>query len=261
MSPQPGKPASASAARASAPQMKRNSMDLQWMAQLRSPAEALRKVQLALGGGSPTEVLEAAETLEGCKSQARAASELHTLRDRPDDAPEPVRKMIRDMGGITNEMIEIAQTEARRCQAFDSSTMGRRTELFQRAYDGGAEGSAAAYLHMLQKPEEIGRADPALVARLQADVRKAAAGGESASLLFLAMAPDDRATELGVTPAQRAGYKAAWRVIQDERSPGWAATFEKFMPPAASLSATEQAEANALAQQVLEAWRRKRKGG
>ena len=69
------------------------------------------------------------------------------------------------------------------------------------------------------------------------------------------------ATELGVTTAQRAGYKAAWKAIQDERSPGWAATFEKFMPPAASLSAAQQDEADALAQQVLEAWRRKHKSG
>jgi hypothetical protein len=256
----PGKPASARASQASAPQRHSNSVDTQLIAQLRSPADALRKVQLALGGGTPKEVLEAAQTLEGCKSQAQTLSDLHALRDRPDEVPESLRKTVDEVGGIT-QVIEVAEVEARRCQAFDSATMARRRELFQRAYGGGAEGSAAAYLRMLRKPEEKATADPALVARLQADVRKAAVGGEADALLYLAMAPDDHATELGVTTAQRAGYKAAWKAIQDERSPGWAATFEKFMPPAASLSAAQQDEADALAQQVLEAWRRKHKSG
>jgi hypothetical protein len=258
ISPEPGKPAQAAAPNATAPQRHRKSIDTQLMAQLRSPAEALRQVQLALGAGTPQQVLEAAQTLEGCKSAAREVGDLHALRDRPEDATGSTKKIMREMGGVTNEMIELAEIEARRCQAFDGATMGRRRELFQRAYDGGAEGSAAAYLRMLQKPEKA-TADPALVARLQADVRTAAADGDADALLYLAMAPDEHATVLGVTTARRAGYKAAWKTIQDERSQGWAATFEKFMPPAATLSAAEQAEADALAQQVLDTWRRKRK--
>lgn len=254
-----GKPALASAAQASAPQRPGNSIDTQTFAQFRSPADALRQVQQALSGGSPQQLLEAAQTLQGCQSQVNAVSELHALRDRPDDAPEPVKKMMRDLGGVSNEMLEVAQIEARRCQVFDSGLMARRKELFQRAYDGGAQGSAPAYLRMLQTPEEAGRADPAFIARLQADVRKAAAGGDVDSLLYLAAAPDKHVTEMGVTAAQRAGYRAAWKTIEDDTSEQGGAFFEKFMPPLAPLSASEQAEANALAQQVVETWRRKPK--
>jgi hypothetical protein len=260
-------PASSAATGASAPPPNHEAMARKAWEQSRSPAEALRKVQVALGGGTPQEMLEAAQMLQACSTMAGAPEALHAVRDRPTEAPAPVRKMLDDMGGVTNEMIENAQREARRCQVFDAATMARRKELFHRAWEGGAEGGAAAYLNALQNPME--KADPALVASLQADVRKAAAAGDADALLHVATATGDSARELGVTPVQRAGYKAAWRAIQDERFPGAGigALLEKSLAPfdqakpAKPLTAAEQAQADALAQQVLEAWRRKRQGG
>lgn len=237
--------------------------------QSRSPAEALRKVQLALGGGTPKEVLEAAQTLQGCSYGAGSVEALHAVRDRTVDLPESVKKMMDGFGGVTNDTIKFAEAEARRCQVFDAATMARRSELFQRAWEGGAEGGAAAYLSALQNPMEKVKADPALIAKLQADVRKAAAVGDADSLLQMAMATGDSAQGLGVTPVQQAGYKAAWKAVQDERFPGvnMGTIMEKSMAPAFEmakpakpLTAAEQAAADALAQQVIEAWRRKQKG-
>jgi hypothetical protein len=259
--------AQAAASRASAPDY--GAMAKKAYEQSRPPAEALRKVQLALGGGTPKEVLEAAQELQGCSYGTGSVEALHAARDRPNDLPEGVRKMMEGFGGITNETIRSAESEARRCQVFDAATMARRNELFQRAWEGGAEGGAAAYLSALQNPMEKVKADPALIAKLQTDMRKAAAAGEPNSLLQMALATGDSAQGLGVTPAQQAGYKAAWKAIQDEKFPGvMGSIMEKSMAPvfemvkpAKALTAAEQAAADALAQQVLEAWRRKRKGG
>lgn len=258
----------AAAARASAAMPNIDAIAKQAMEQAFSPAEALRKVQQALGGGTPQEALEAAHLLAGCSYSQGSVETLHAMRDRPNEMPEVTKKMVDGFGGITNETIEFAQRQARQCQAFDAATMARRNELFQRAWEGGAEGGAAAYLGALQNPMEKVKADPALIARLQADMRKAAAGGEPSSLLQMALATGDGAQGLGVTPVQQAGYKAAWKAIQDEKFPGsnMGAIMEKSMAPvfemvkpAKPLTAAEQAAADALAQQVIEAWRRKPK--
>lgn len=257
----------APAASASAPDV--SAMAKKVFEQSRSPAEALRKVQLALSGGTPQEVLEAAQTLQGCSSYgAGSVAALHAVRDRSVELPESAKKMMDGFGGVTNDMIKNAEAEERRCQVFDAATMERRNELFQRAWEGGAEGSAAAYLSALQNPLEKTKADPALIAKLQADMRKAAAAGDPSSLLQMALATGDSAQALGVTPVQQAGYKAAWRAIQDAKYPGagvggimeeaMAPVFEAAKP-AKPLTAAEQAAADALAQQVLEAWRRKQK--
>lgn len=236
------------------------------MEKFRSPAEALRKVQLALNGGTPEEVLEAARTLQTCSFAAGASEAMYAMRDRPNEMPEALRKMTERQGGI-NGLIKFAEGEARRCQVFDQATMGRRMELFQRAHEGGAEGAAVDYLMALQNPLEKQKPDPALVAKLQADIRNAAAVGDTAALQHLSLATGDNARELGVTPAQRLGYQAAWKIIMDERHPGITAIIEKATAPfnqaqsTSPLSAGEQAEANALTQRVLDAWRRKRKGG
>lgn len=266
--------ASPAASALSAPAVSASAPDVGAMAkkayeQSRSPAEALRKVQLALSGGTPQEVLEAAQTLQGCSSYgAGSVAALHAVRDRNVELPENVKKMMDGFGGVTNDMIKNAEAEERRCQVFDAATMARRNELFQRAWEGGAEGGASAYLSALQNPMEKTKADPALIAKLQADVRKAAAGGDANALLQMAMATGDRAQGLGVTPVQQVGYKAAWKAIQDEKFPGtnmgtlmeksMAPVFE-MVKPAKPLTAAEQAAADALAQQVIEAWRRKQK--
>ena len=238
----------------------------QAMEKFHSPAEALRKVQVALGGGTPEEVREAANTRQMCAYTSGASEAMYAMRDRPNETPEMVRKMI-DQGGGINKAIESAQQGARRCQVFDAATMGRRMELFQRALDGGAEGAAAQYLTALQSPLEKQKPDPALVAKLQADVRTAAAAGDTLALQQLSLVTGDSARELGVTPAQREAYHAAWKIIMDERHPGITAIIEKatapFVQPASApaLSGAEKAEANALAQQIVDSWRRKRKGG
>lgn len=262
-------PVQAAAARASASAPDYSAMAKKAMEQANSPAEALRKVQVALGGGTPKEVLEAAQMLQMCSMMAGAPGALYAMRDGANGVPEPLKKMM-DAGGGVNKVIESAEGQARRCQVFDQATLGRSKELFQRAYEGGAEGGASAYLNALQNPLEKEKADPALIAKLQAEVRKAAAGGDADALLHLAMATGDSARDLGVTPVQRAGYKVAWKTIQDEKFPGigMGDIMEKAMATAFDqakstkpLSAAEQAEAAALAQQVVDAWRRKRKGG
>jgi hypothetical protein len=233
---------------------------------MRSPAEALRKVQVALNGGTPAEVLEAAHTLQQCSWSAGGPEAMDAMRDRYNEMPEAMKKVTDSLGGI-NKMIDQAQSEARRCQVFDPATLGRRMELFQRAYEGGAEGAAVAYLMALQSPFEKQKPDAALVAQLQADIRNAATAGETVALQYLGGQTPDRARELGITPVQAAGYQAAWKLITDERFPGTSAIIEKataaFRQPssAPALSAAEQAEANAVAQQILDTWRRNRKGG
>jgi hypothetical protein len=236
------------------------------MEKFRSPAEALRKVQVGLNGGSPEEALDAARTLQMCLHSAGAPEAIYAMRDRPDQVPDAVKKMTENLGGI-NHMIKFVEGEARRCQVFDTATMGRRLELYQRAYEGGAEGAAVDYLTALESPLERQKPDPALVAKLRADVKSAAAVGDTGALQHLGLATGDGARELGVTPVQSAGYQAAWKLIMEERNPGITSIIEKatapFRQPASAppLTAAEQAEADALTQQVVNAWHRKRKGG
>lgn len=239
------------------------------MDEANSPSEALRKVQLALNGGTPQEVLEAARTLLTCSWAAGAPEALYAVRDRPDSLPEPLRQVFDKTGGISNDTLEYAQKAARRCQVFDAATMARRNELFQRAWEGGAEGGAAAYLSALQSPLEKDKPDPALLSKLRADVRKAAAAGDADSLLHMANATGDQARELSVTPAQRVAYKAAWKTILNERYPGVAmgdiidkaaAPFSSLAASAPALTAAEQRDADALARQVVDNWRSQRKG-
>ncbi|MDR7271520.1 hypothetical protein J2X20_004188 [Pelomonas saccharophila] len=233
---------------------------------MRSPAEALRKVQVGLNGGTPEEALEAARTLQECWMTAGSAEAMYALRDRPDQVPEAVRKAMDNQGGV-NQAIKFAEGQARRCQVFDPATMSRRLELFQRAHAGGAEGAATEYLSALQSPLEKQKPDPALVAKLQADVRNAALAGDTLALQHLRLASGESASGLGVTPMQRDAYHTAWKTIMDERYPGVADIIEKAMQPfaqpasAPALSTAEQAEANALARQIVETWRRKRKDG
>jgi hypothetical protein len=232
-----------------------------------SPAETLRKVQLALHGGSPEDALNAARTLQHCSAMSKVPEALFAVRDQPDLLPPPVKKMLKDMGGgdVTSEQIAHAQDEQRRCQVFDAATLARSDELLHKAYEGQAPGSAMAYLQSLQRPDATAKADPALVARLQADVRKAAQAGDPDTVMALAMGSTGGATDLGITPAQRLGYKHAALQIQEERFPGSGKAMQKVidaisqMTPSAPLTAAQQREADALAQQVVDAWRRGRK--
>jgi len=223
-------------------------------------------VQLALNGGTPKEVLEAAQMLQMCSSMSGASAAMYAMRDGPTGVPEPLKKSM-EVGGGVNKVIEVAEAQERRCQVFDQATLGRRMELFKRAYEGGAEGGVSAYLNALQNPLAKEKADPALIAKLQSELRTAAAGGDTAALQSLYLATGEQARELGITPALRAGYKEAWRTILDEKFPGvgMSKIIENASAPfnqaasAPSLNAAEQALANGLTQQVVENWRRKHK--
>ncbi|MEO6280490.1 hypothetical protein [Roseateles sp.] len=233
-----------------------------------SSTESLRKVQLGLNGGTAEDALKAAQTLQQCATAAKAPEALFAVRDQPDLMPANAKKMLKDMGGeegVSNEQIAHAQREQRRCQVFDAATLARSGELLQKAYDGKAAGAAMAYLQSLQAPDAKGKADPALIAKLQADVRQAAQAGDPDTLMALAMASGDAALGMGITPTQRSGYRNAYVQIEDERMPGMGKTMGKIvdavsqMIPSAPLTAAQQREADALAKQVVDAWRRGRK--
>ncbi|KQW49778.1 hypothetical protein ASD88_25005 [Pelomonas sp. Root662] len=234
-----------------------------------SPTESLRKVQLGLNGGTAEDALTAARTLQHCAMMAKAPEALFSVRDQPELMPANVRKAIKDMGGeerVSNETLARAQSEQRRCQVFDAATMARSGELFQKAHDGKAAGAAMAYLQSLQAPDAKGKADPALIASLQANVRKAADAGDPDTLMPLAMASGDLARDLGITPIQRNAYRNAYVQIQDERMPGMGKAMAKIidavaqMGSPAPLTAVQQREADALTTQIVDASRRARKG-
>ena len=236
--------------------------------EVESPTESLRKVQLGLNGGTAEDALKAAQTLQHCSMMSKAPEALFAVRDQPDLMPANVKKALKDMGGeegVSNEQIANAQREQRRCQVFDAATLARSGELLQKAYEGGAAGAAMAYLQSLQSPDAKGKADPALIGKLQHDVFVAAATGDPDTLMSLVMASGDLARDLGITPTHRSGYKNAYLQIQEERMPGMAKVMEKIidavsqMNPPAPLTATQQREANLLTKAVVDGWRMGRK--
>ncbi|RZJ85022.1 MAG: hypothetical protein EOO64_02105 [Massilia sp.] len=231
-----------------------------------SAADSLRKVQQALAGGSPDELLVAATALQHCSTMSRAPADLFAVRDQPDIVTPPVKKMLADMGSgmVTNDQIAFAQREQRRCQVFDAATMARRGELYQRAYEGGAGGSAIAYLQWLRDPMEPQKnADPALIASVLTAAHQAAQAGDPNALMAFAMSGSDGV--IATTPTQRLAYRNAWVAIQEERFPGTSQGLVKVidavarMTPQPALTAAQQRDAEALTQQVVVAWRRGRK--
>jgi hypothetical protein len=229
-----------------------------------SPAESLRKVQLGLNGGTAEDALVAARTLQLCAMMSKAPEALFAVRDQPDLMPANVKKALREMGAedrVSNETIARAQNDQRRCQVFDAATLARSGELLQKAYDGKAAGAAMAYLQSLQYPDAKAKADPALIAKLQADVRRAADAGDPDTLMSFAMTVGETARDLGITMTQRNAYQNAWLQIQEERYPGSSKAMKKtmdalsLMMPSTPLTAAQQAEADALAKQVVDAWR------
>lgn len=231
-----------------------------------SAGEALRKVQLALSGGNADDALRAALALADCVHASRVVDALFTVRDQQRDVPGVIRQMVDDPSGVTHEKIEQAQQEQRRCQVFDASTLARRGELFQKAYVGGAQGSALPYLQWLQSVDEVpdrawGKDEPALVAKLQAEVRSAAESGDMTLLPVFAFADVDAERQLGITPMQRQAFKEAWLLLLADGVPGGSvAQLRKdldaqFATPA-PLTAAQQSEADALTKRVVDAWRR-----
>jgi hypothetical protein len=237
--------------------------------EVESPTESLRKVQLGLNGGTAEDALTAARTLQHCAMMAKAPEALFAVRDQPDLVSAQVKKALKDMGGedgVSNESIAQAQREQRRCQVFDAATLARSGELLQKAYEGKAPGAAMAYLQSLQLPDAKAKADPTLIARLQADVRKAADAGDPDTLMSFAMRGGETARELGITLTQHSGYRDAYLQIEEERLPGMGKSMKRtvdalsqLFPSPPPLTAAQQREADALAQQVVDTWRRGRK--
>jgi hypothetical protein len=167
-------------------------------------------------------------------------------------------------GGVTNDQITRAQREESRCQVFDSATLARRGELFQKAYEGGAPGAAMAYLIWLTYEGKEG-ADRAVVESLQAEVRKSAQGGDFGTLAAFAFSTDPQG--YGTSAPEREAYRQAWLRIVEEANPGSATPSRELIAKLQRLSRTpalteeQQLEAKALAQQVYEAYRRGQQNG
>ncbi|MGM9489288.1 hypothetical protein [Ideonella sp. YS5] len=228
-----------------------------------SAADLQRKVQLGFGG-RPDEALAAAHALQACAHAVGATEAMFTTRDNLSILPAAVRKLLASFGGVTNDQIARAQRQESRCQVFDSATLARRGELFQKAYEGGAPGAAMAYLTWLTYDGKEG-ADPAVVQGLQADVRKSAQGGDFGTLASFAFLTD--AKPFGANPAEGEAYRQAWLRIVDEANPGSAASSREVIAklqqisPTSPLTEAQQLEVKALAQQVYEAYRRRQNGG
>ncbi|MFZ5551234.1 MAG: hypothetical protein ACOZJX_21240 [Pseudomonadota bacterium] len=224
-----------------------------------SAAELLRKVQLGLGGGSAREAQEAASVLQFCAHAAKSAESLPSARDTLSLMPKFILKFIDALGGISDEQVAQAQADARRCQVFDEATLARRGEMFQKAYEGGAPNAAMPYLTWLVSDGQA-EADPAVVEKLQADVRQLAQAGDFGTLMAFAFMVDSQ--PYGASRTEREAYKEAWLRIAGEGNPGNAASsrvlidnLERFSR-VAPLTAEQQQEAQALAQQVYDAYRR-----
>lgn len=222
-----------------------------------TPAESLRKVQLALGGGTPEEALAAGITLEFCKHAASIADSMHKGRDLSPLVPPEIKKTLDKLGPpATNEQIGRADQEQRRCQVFDTATLSRSGELLRRAYEGGAQGAAHVYLSWLQGDGK-GQATPALVATVQAQVRASVEAGDPMTLVMAAHAP---ASNLGATPVQAQAYRDAWLRTFGEFDPGGAAKAKSSLAAldelrrVQPLTAEQQREADALAQKIVDAW-------
>jgi hypothetical protein len=232
-----------------------------------APADSLRKVQLALGGGTPEEALAAALTLESCRHAASVAESMHRGRQELSPAvPPEIKKALDKMAPppATLEQLDRADQEQRRCQVFDAAMLSRSGELMRRAYEGGAQGAAISYLLWLQTDGKD-QATPALIATLQAQVRASVEAGDFAAVAAAAYGP---ASTLAVTPVQVQAYREAWLRIGDELGMSGAAqtknVFAAFdeMGHVQPLTPAQQRDADALAQQIVEAWRkRQHKGG
>jgi hypothetical protein len=224
------------------------------------PSEDVRKVQQALEGGTAQEALEAAQFLSMCPLRQQMVEAMLMSRDHPESQPWP---------GTTRQSLDadIAREQdlQRRCQYIDSSLLARAGELYGKAYKGGATAAAMPYLMWL-RTEGQHEADAELVRKLQRETRQWAEDADPA--LLATYAHVDPAL-LGLSPMQHHAYKEAWLRITAELSGEAAAQAHRALidgidkgigvPP---LSPEQQREADALSNQVLDAWRKRSgKGG
>lgn len=228
-----------------------------------SLADELSKVGPALDGRlSADETLKAAKALLACKGADGAVATMFNMRDQASPQWKAFEKI---PGAQMNDVLVRAQELQRLCQAFDAATVARTGELFARAHAGGAKGSALHYLQSLQG-ERDSTARPELISQLQQEGREAAESGDLEALTVYSHSFD---ASLGATEVQRRAYKEAWLRIQSETvgpaleraSRESIENVEKLMsqfgnrPP---LTAEQQRESDALAAQVVAAWRKRK---
>jgi hypothetical protein len=235
-----------------------------------SAAESLRKVQVALAGGTPQEDLVAAVTLDSCAHADKTADALLQSRDTMAQAPPEVKKMFEGLPPVSGAMIERAQGDQRRCQVFDAATLARRGELFQKAYEGGADGSALSYLNWLRSEDgPKDKADRELIGRVQASVRADAKAAELGVLASFAFTGAYLAGQTGASLVEAQAYREAYLRITGEggaaneaSARALIAKLSVFVPKQPALTPQQQSEADALTGQVVDAWhRRMHKGG
>jgi len=232
-----------------------------------SPSDELGTVLFALEpGAAPSDARKAATILARCEGANTAVQFALSLRDPGSPAREQFDKI---PGFDVERWIKDAQDTQKRCQPFDTATLARRGELLKRAYEGGAPGVAFDYLLWLNANPNQAVA-PDMLGKLQREVRHDAEEGDFETLLLYNHA---FVSTLGATAVQRRAYKEALFRIQTEMSGPEAAKasrdsmedVEKMLgqqglgPPA--LSTDEQREANALAERVVAAWRKRRSEG
>lgn len=236
-----------------------------FVAPVESAAESLRKVQLALSGGTAEDDLVAATTLESCAHADKTATDLIQGRDTVKLLPPEARKILDKLPPVSDEMIARAQREQRRCQVFDAATLAGRGDLFRRAYERGAEGAAQFYLTWLTSDDAPAKPDPDLVARLRAGVRADAQAGVLPTLAFFAYGGRYAAGEAAADPVQANAYKEAYFRIFEELAPGQspsprdiAAGLPSFGPTEPTMTEQQQRQAEALTLQILSSWHRRR---
>jgi len=234
------------------------------MPPVESAAESLRKVQLALSGGTAQEQFMAALTLESCAHADKIASDALQGRDTVKWLPPELKKVLDKLPQISDDMIDRAQREQRRCQVFDAATLAGRGELYRKAHEDGAQGAALSYLRWLQTDSGQGKPDPELIARLQAATRADAEAAEPPTLAFFAFGGSPAAEQAGASQVQMHAYREAFFRITEEGARGQAPSARDIVSNLASLGSAEpamtaqqQREAEALTRQILQVWHRR----
>lgn len=165
-----------------------------------------------------------------------------------------------EKAGILDQWINESQDMQRRCQIFDAATLARRGELLKRAHESDLPGMALAYLTWLNTHPGQG-GTPELLGQLQREVRQSAAAGDVDAL----MAYVHSFGALGETAMQRQAYKEARLRIQPEDAPqenrdsleNLAKTLRQGRWAPQALSTSQQREADALTERVVDAWRKR----
>ena len=233
------------------------------MPPVEAAAESLRKVQIALAGGTAQEALTGALELESCAHADRTAGALMQFDVLKSMMPDVVKKMLDGFPSPSAEIVARAQADQRRCQVFDAGTLARRRELYEKAYEGGAEGSAQPYLAWLQSEDgSKDGADRALIGRLQASIRADANAANLATLATFAYGGSYTATQSAADPVEAQAYREAYFRIVDETSTASAARAQVdtivamgLKPP--SLTPEQQRDADLLTGRIVNAWHRR----